>query len=213
MPSQKGKHLSLWHFWIMRDYLETRLRARYGYGKRSSAQNLLLASSKLNTTCFSAHADWDALATQGMKQPSRCFEYIQPLIGQKMDSPLVKKFQTQFPQYKLEEHADRGTVMFKVGDESYSIEEFIAMILEYAVCARSTQVALTFQMGRNCRTVFVLAALLLTVWHACPRLTWQPRPPKSPSERQSSSCRRFSLKQSARYLFSIDLAQECLPIV
>jgi molecular chaperone DnaK (HSP70) len=69
-----------------------------------------------------------------MKQPAKCFEYIQPLIGQKMDSPLVKKFQSQFPQYKLEKHPERGTVMFKVADESFSIEEFVAMILEYAVC-------------------------------------------------------------------------------
>lgn len=71
-----------------------------------------------------------------MKQPSRCFEYLQPLIGQTMDSPLVKKFQAQFPQYTLEAHPDRNTVMFKVGEDRFAVEEFLAMILEHAVSLR-----------------------------------------------------------------------------
>lgn len=71
---------------------------------------------------------------QGLKMPSRCFEFILPLIGQNMSSPLVQKYQQQFPQYELEADSDRGTVVFKVGSERYAVEEFVAMLLEHAVC-------------------------------------------------------------------------------
>ena len=71
---------------------------------------------------------------QGLKQPSLCFEYLLPLLGQQFDSPLVAKFRSQFPQYHLEAHPERKTVVFKVGEDHYTVEELLAMMLEHAVC-------------------------------------------------------------------------------
>lgn len=71
-------------------------------------------------------------ANIGMRFPSNSFSYIIDLLGKSVDSPVVQLFQKRFPYYEIEADADRNTVIFKVGDEKYSVEELVAQLIQKA---------------------------------------------------------------------------------
>lgn len=71
-------------------------------------------------------------ANIGMRFPSNSFSYIIDLLGKSVDSPVVQLYQKRFPHYDLEADADRNTVVFKVGDEKYSVEELVAQLIQKA---------------------------------------------------------------------------------
>jgi len=68
-----------------------------------------------------------------VKSPKNCYVYLLDLLGKKIDHPLVKAYQSRFPQYKIEADPDRGTVVFRHDSETvYSVEELMGMILAHA---------------------------------------------------------------------------------
>lgn len=75
----------------------------------------------------------DALHTY-VKYPQNAYRFLTELLGQKIDSPIVKRYQRLFPEHKLEEDTGRGTVIFRIDEETtYSVEELVAMILEHVM--------------------------------------------------------------------------------
>ncbi len=55
-------------------------------------------------------------------------------MTRQFDSTAVKQFAAMFPHYQLKAHEVRNTVVFTSKDGvDYSLEELVAMILEYAV--------------------------------------------------------------------------------
>ena len=52
------------------------------------------------------------LSFQAVKYPKSAYRYLQLLIGQKFDSPLVQKYKEWFPFYDLKKDEERGKYMF-----------------------------------------------------------------------------------------------------
>eukprot|EP00123_Amoebidium_parasiticum_P009755 comp19689_c0_seq2/m.23382 comp19689_c0_seq2/g.23382 ORF comp19689_c0_seq2/g.23382 comp19689_c0_seq2/m.23382 type:complete len:917 (-) comp19689_c0_seq2:482-3232(-) len=73
----------------------------------------------------------DPAKAAGMRAPSTLYQYLLPLVGQKFDSPVVKRYQEQFPQHTLVA-TERNTVAFKNSVGTFTVEELVAMVLEYA---------------------------------------------------------------------------------
>ncbi|XP_071176735.1 hypoxia up-regulated protein 1-like isoform X1 [Mytilus edulis] len=68
-----------------------------------------------------------------VKFPRKAFWYLTNIIGRKFESADVKLYKERFPYYDLVKDEERGTVLFKIDDETfYSPEELIAMLLEKA---------------------------------------------------------------------------------
>nr|CAI5820019.1 unnamed protein product [Callosobruchus analis] len=69
-------------------------------------------------------------AAIGVKYPKKSFAYLLDLLGKSMDHPLVKLYQKRFPYYDIVPDEERGTIRFKLDDETYfSPEELVAQIL------------------------------------------------------------------------------------
>lgn len=67
------------------------------------------------------------------KFPSNAFWYLTQIIGKKYDDPAVAQYKRRFPYYNLVKDENRGTVLFKIDEETqYTPEELLAMILEKA---------------------------------------------------------------------------------
>ena len=78
--------------------------------------------------------------------PDRAFRYMLNLLGRQVrrDSltltrhaaqvshPSVKKFQERFPFYTIVADETRGTVVFQVGDQQYTVEELVGLVLKHA---------------------------------------------------------------------------------
>lgn len=45
---------------------------------------------------------------QAVKYPKSAYRYLQLLVGQKFDSPIVQKYRQWFPFYDLRKDEDRG---------------------------------------------------------------------------------------------------------
>ncbi|CAI8027668.1 Hypoxia up-regulated protein 1 (Fragment) [Geodia barretti] len=74
----------------------------------------------------------DAALSTGVKYPKSAYWYLQLLLGQKFDSPLVTKYRQWFPYYDMRKDEERGTILFQHDSETaYSPEELVAMILNY----------------------------------------------------------------------------------
>ncbi|KAL5499635.1 hypothetical protein EMCRGX_G011087 [Ephydatia muelleri] len=70
-----------------------------------------------------------ALAS-GIKYPKEMYWYLQLLLGQKYDSPIVQLYKRWFPYYDIRKDEERGTVLFQHDSSTvYSVEELVAMIL------------------------------------------------------------------------------------
>ena len=48
------------------------------------------------------------LPFQGVKYPKSAYVYLQLLLGQKFDSPLVTKYRQWFPYYDMKKDEERG---------------------------------------------------------------------------------------------------------
>ncbi|XP_053669240.1 hypoxia up-regulated protein 1 [Anopheles marshallii] len=70
--------------------------------------------------------------TLGVRFPSNSFGYLVDLIGKTIDNPMVDLYRKRFPYYEIVEDPVRRTVVFRVGEERYTIEELIAQLLQVA---------------------------------------------------------------------------------
>uniref|UniRef100_A0A0B7AHG5 Hypoxia up-regulated protein 1 n=1 Tax=Arion vulgaris TaxID=1028688 RepID=A0A0B7AHG5_9EUPU len=77
---------------------------------------------------FSSQAENTAL-----KFPQKAVGYLMQVLGRQYDDPQVDVYRSRFPYYTLLKDEDRGTVLFKIDEDTvYSCEELLAMILEKA---------------------------------------------------------------------------------
>uniref|UniRef100_A0A182RBY4 Hypoxia up-regulated protein 1 n=1 Tax=Anopheles funestus TaxID=62324 RepID=A0A182RBY4_ANOFN len=70
--------------------------------------------------------------TLGVRFPSNSFGYLVDLLGKTIDNPMVDMYRKRFPYYDIVEDPVRHTVVFRVGEERYTIEELIAQLLQVA---------------------------------------------------------------------------------
>uniref|UniRef100_U5EW42 Hypoxia up-regulated protein 1 n=1 Tax=Corethrella appendiculata TaxID=1370023 RepID=U5EW42_9DIPT len=95
--------------------------------KESKRKTPSVISFRDNTRVFGEDAQ-----TLGVRFPANSFAYLLDLIGKTIDNPMVELYRKRFPYYDIVEDADRRTIVFKSGDETYSIEELIAQMLQKA---------------------------------------------------------------------------------
>ncbi|KAK3587703.1 hypothetical protein CHS0354_042490 [Potamilus streckersoni] len=75
----------------------------------------------------------NAAENLAVRFPNRGFWYLTHIIGKKFEDPQVAKFQKRFHYFNMIKDEERGTVLFKVDDETtYSPEELLGMLLERA---------------------------------------------------------------------------------
>lgn len=68
------------------------------------------------------------------KSPKHGFEYLTELLGQPFDSVEARLYQKRYPHHTLEATPDRGTVQFRIDeDTAYTVEELLAQIVTHAV--------------------------------------------------------------------------------
>jgi len=68
----------------------------------------------------------------GVKSPKNCYTHLLDLLGKTVDNPMVASYKARFPYHNIEA-TDRGTVQFRVDDETvYSVEEMLGMIFAHA---------------------------------------------------------------------------------
>lgn len=70
--------------------------------------------------------------TLGVRFPANNYGYLIDLLGKTVDHPMVQLYRKRFPYYDIIEDPTRKTVVFKNGDEQYTIEELIAQLLQVA---------------------------------------------------------------------------------
>ncbi|XP_041373562.1 hypoxia up-regulated protein 1-like isoform X2 [Gigantopelta aegis] len=69
----------------------------------------------------------------GIRFPRKAFSYLTHVIGRDFDDPQVQLYKERFPYYDILKDETRGTVLFKIDEETfYSPEELLAMILDSA---------------------------------------------------------------------------------
>lgn len=74
-----------------------------------------------------------AAENQAVKFPRKAFWYLTNLIGRKFDNADVQLYKERFPYYDIVKDEERGTVLFKIDEETtYSPEELLGMVLEKA---------------------------------------------------------------------------------
>lgn len=74
----------------------------------------------------------DDANTIGVRFPANNYAYLVDLLGKTIDNPMVELYRKRFPYYDIVEDPTRKTVVFRNGDEQYTIEELIAQILSSA---------------------------------------------------------------------------------
>jgi len=67
------------------------------------------------------------------KYPKYAFAYLTELLGVQADSQVVSDYKKRFPYHTIEAHPVRGTVVFRLGEATYTVEELMAQILDHAV--------------------------------------------------------------------------------
>lgn len=70
--------------------------------------------------------------TLGVRFPANNYGYLIDLLGKTVDNPMVDLYRKRFPYYDIVEDPARKTVVFKTGDDQYTIEELIAQLLQVA---------------------------------------------------------------------------------
>lgn len=70
--------------------------------------------------------------TLGVRFPSNSYGYLVDLLGKTIDNPMVDLYRKRFPYYDIVEDPVRKTVVFRNGDEQFTIEELIAQLLQVA---------------------------------------------------------------------------------
>lgn len=75
----------------------------------------------------------NAAQTMATRFPDKAFWYLMNIIGKKYDDPDVQRYMKRFPYYNLVKDEERGTILFKIDEETqYTPEELLAMQLEKA---------------------------------------------------------------------------------
>uniref|UniRef100_A0A182K425 Hypoxia up-regulated protein 1 n=1 Tax=Anopheles christyi TaxID=43041 RepID=A0A182K425_9DIPT len=70
--------------------------------------------------------------TLGVRFPKNSFGYLLDLLGKTIDNPMVDLYRKRFPYYDIVEDPVRRTVVFRTGEEKFTIEELIAQLLQVA---------------------------------------------------------------------------------
>ncbi|XP_059619437.1 hypoxia up-regulated protein 1 [Phlebotomus argentipes] len=68
----------------------------------------------------------------GVRFPQNSYGYFLDLLGKSIDNPVVELYRKRFPYYKIEADPKRNTVVFRVGDDVFSVEELVAQLLQKA---------------------------------------------------------------------------------
>lgn len=68
----------------------------------------------------------------GVRFPANSYGYLFDLLGKTIDNPIVELYQKRFPYYEIIGDKTRNTVIFKNGDDTFSIEELISQLLTQA---------------------------------------------------------------------------------
>nr|XP_023019178.1 hypoxia up-regulated protein 1 [Leptinotarsa decemlineata] len=93
--------------------------------KESKRKTPAVISFRDNTRLFGEDAQ-----TVGIRFPKLAFSYLLDLLGKNVNHPLVKLYQERFPYYDILEDSERGTIQFKLDEDTfYSPEELIAQLL------------------------------------------------------------------------------------
>uniref|UniRef100_A0A8D8AA93 Hypoxia up-regulated protein 1 n=1 Tax=Culex pipiens TaxID=7175 RepID=A0A8D8AA93_CULPI len=74
----------------------------------------------------------DDANTVGVRFPANNYFYLVDLLGKTIDNPMVELYRKRFPYYDIVADPKRNTVVFRNGEDLYSIEELIAQILASA---------------------------------------------------------------------------------
>lgn len=74
----------------------------------------------------------DDANTIGVRFPANNYAYLVDLLGKTIDNPMVEQYRKRFPHYDIVEDAARKTVVFRNGDDRFTIEELIGQILASA---------------------------------------------------------------------------------
>ncbi|XP_058823794.1 hypoxia up-regulated protein 1 [Topomyia yanbarensis] len=93
--------------------------------------------SKRKTPTAIAFRDGDRVVGEdayniGVRFPANNFAYLIDLLGKTVDNPMVELYRKRFPYYDIVENPTRKTVVFRNGEDLYTIEELIAQILQVA---------------------------------------------------------------------------------
>ncbi|KFB40653.1 AGAP001827-PA-like protein [Anopheles sinensis] len=70
--------------------------------------------------------------TLGVRFPANSYGYLVDLLGKTIDNPMVDLYRKRFPYYDIVEDPVRKTVVFRAGEEQFTIEELIAQLLQVA---------------------------------------------------------------------------------
>ncbi|XP_053671695.1 hypoxia up-regulated protein 1 [Anopheles nili] len=70
--------------------------------------------------------------TLGVRFPANSYGYLIDLLGKTIDNPMVDLYRKRFPYYDIVEDPVRRTVVFRTGEEQFTIEELIAQLLHVA---------------------------------------------------------------------------------
>eukprot|EP00049_Salpingoeca_infusionum_P004630 m.81907 g.81907 ORF g.81907 m.81907 type:complete len:964 (+) comp12658_c1_seq1:574-3465(+) len=68
-----------------------------------------------------------------VKYPANGFRFLLELLGEQVDSQAVTLYKQRFPEHTITAEPVRNTAVFAVGDETYTVEELFAMILQHIV--------------------------------------------------------------------------------
>ncbi|KAL7019429.1 hypothetical protein ACKWTF_011120 [Chironomus riparius] len=74
----------------------------------------------------------DEAITLAARFPASSYGYIIDLLGKTVDSPIVELYKKRFPYYDIQPDPVRNAVTFKNGDETYTVEELVAQLLQRA---------------------------------------------------------------------------------
>ncbi|GAB0093000.1 hypoxia up-regulated protein 1 [Sergentomyia squamirostris] len=68
----------------------------------------------------------------GVRFPQNSYGYFLDLLGKSINNPVVDLYRKRFPYYKIEEDPKRNTIVFRIGEEVFSVEELVAQLLQKA---------------------------------------------------------------------------------
>ncbi|XP_058062908.1 hypoxia up-regulated protein 1 [Anopheles bellator] len=68
--------------------------------------------------------------TLGVRFPPNSYSYLIDLLGKTVDNPMVELYRKRFPYYDIVEDPVRKTVVFRTGEEQFTIEELIGQLLQ-----------------------------------------------------------------------------------
>lgn len=111
--------------WMKVGFVSPGVPMEIALNKESKRKTPAVLSFRDNVRLFGEDAQ-----NVGVKFPKLAFGYLLDLLGKGIDHPLVKLYQQRFPYYDIIEDPDRGTIRFKLDEEtSFSPDELIAQLL------------------------------------------------------------------------------------